>query len=43
VIAETAQASFRNGVLEITMQAAPAEASRGRTLEIQDGSEGENK
>jgi len=43
VIAESAQASFRNGVLEITMQAAPAEASRGRTLEIQDGSEGENK
>jgi HSP20 family protein len=41
VIAESAQASFRNGVLEITMQAPPAEASRGRRLEIQDGSEGD--
>ena len=40
VIAETAQASFRNGVLEVTMQAPPAEASRGRRLEIKDESQG---
>ena len=39
VIAETAQASFRNGVLEITMQAPPAEAARGRRLEIKDESQ----
>ncbi len=39
VIAESAQASFRNGVLEIDMQAPPAEASRGRRLEIKDESE----
>jgi HSP20 family protein len=43
VIAESAQASFRNGVLEISMQAAPAEASRGRKLEIQEASEGDQK
>ena len=43
VIAESAKASFRNGVLEISMQAAPAEASRGRRLEIQDASEGDQK
>lgn len=43
VIGESAQASFRDGVLEITMQAAPAEASRGRKLEIQDASQGEQK
>jgi HSP20 family protein len=36
VIAESAQASFRNGVLEVTMQAPPAEATRGRRLEIKD-------
>lgn len=40
VIAESAQASFRNGVLEITMQAPPAEAARGRRLEIKDESQG---
>jgi HSP20 family protein len=39
VIAESAQASFRNGVLEVTMQAPPAEASRGRRLEIKDESQ----
>jgi HSP20 family protein len=39
VIAETAQASFRNGVLEVTMQAPPAEATRGRRLEIKDESQ----
>lgn len=38
VIGESAQASFRDGVLEISMQAAPAEASRGRRLEIKDAS-----
>jgi HSP20 family protein len=38
VIAESAQASFNNGVLEISMQAPPAEASRGRRLEIKDAS-----
>ena len=44
VIAESARASFRNGVLEITMQAPPAEAARGRRLEITDESQtGGNK
>jgi HSP20 family protein len=43
VIAESANASFRDGVLEITMQAAPAEANRGRRLEIHEGSAGEQK
>lgn len=38
VIGESAEASFRNGVLEITMQAPPAEASRGRRLEIKEES-----
>jgi HSP20 family protein len=36
VIAESAEASFRDGVLEVKMQAPPAEASRGRRLEIKD-------
>jgi HSP20 family protein len=43
VISESAQASFRSGVLEVSMQAAPAEANRGRKLEIKDASEGEPK
>jgi HSP20 family protein len=44
VITESAQASFKSGVLEISMQAPPAEANRGRRLEIQDASEsGEKK
>src|SRR5262249_48243714 len=43
VIPETAQASFKNGVLEITMQAPPAEATRGRRLEIKDAPEGDKK
>ena len=43
VIGESAQASFRDGVLEVSMQAAPAEASRGRRVEIKDASEGEPK
>jgi HSP20 family protein len=34
VISESANATFRDGVLEVTMQAAPAEANRGRKLEI---------
>jgi HSP20 family protein len=34
VIAESADASFRDGVLEITMQAPPSEVSRTRRLEI---------
>lgn len=38
VIADSAKASFRDGVLEITMQAAPAEARRGRRLEITESS-----
>lgn len=40
VIAESAQASFRNGVLEISMQAPPAEATRGRRLEIKEEPQG---
>jgi HSP20 family protein len=33
-ISETAKASFRNGVLEVTMQAAPSGGGHGRRLEI---------
>jgi HSP20 family protein len=44
VIAESAKATFRDGVLEISMQAAPPEANRGRRLEVKDGSaEGQKK
>ena len=43
VITDSAQASFKNGVLEITMQAPPAEATRGRRLEIKEGSDGGNQ
>ena len=43
VITDSAQASFKNGVLEITMQAPPAEANRGRRLEIKEGSDGGNQ
>jgi HSP20 family protein len=39
VITESAQASFRNGVLEITIQAPPAETSHARQVEIKDESE----
>src|SRR5262249_41921404 len=39
VIGESAQANFKDGVLEISMQAPPAEATRGRRLEIKEGSE----
>jgi HSP20 family protein len=42
VITESAQASFNNGVLEISMQAPPAE-TRSRRLEIQEASEGGDK
>jgi len=41
VIGESANASFRDGVLEVTMQAAPSEANRGRKLEIKEGSQHE--
>lgn len=43
VIGESAQATFRDGILEISMQAPPAEAGRGRRLEIEDASQGEQK
>ena len=43
VITENAQATFRDGVLEITMPAAPAEVNRGRRLEIRDASQSEQK
>lgn len=39
VIGESAEASFRDGVLEITMQAPPQEVSRSRRLEIKEGTE----
>jgi HSP20 family protein len=42
-ISESAQATFKNGVLEISMQAPPAEASRGRRLEINEASDGGEK
>jgi len=43
VISDNAQASFKDGVLEITMPAPPAEASRGRRLEIKEGEGGTQK
>jgi len=36
VIAESAQATFKNGVLEIAVQAPPSDATRGRRLDIKD-------
>ncbi len=42
-IGESAQASFRDGILEVTMQAAPSQAGRGRRLEITDASESDRK
>jgi HSP20 family protein len=39
VIAESADASFRDGVLEVTMKAPPAEATRGRRIEVKDSPE----
>jgi HSP20 family protein len=38
VIADNAQANFRDGVLEISMPAPPSEANRGRRLEIKEAS-----
>jgi hypothetical protein len=38
VIAESAEARFRDGRLEIRMQAAPSETSRGRKVDIRDAS-----
>jgi HSP20 family protein len=35
-IADSAKATFKNGVLEITLQAPPREVSRGRRLEIKE-------
>jgi HSP20 family protein len=43
VISESAQATFRDGLLEITLQAPPAEANRGRRLEIEDASAGNQR
>ena len=43
VITDSAQASFKNGVLEISMQAPPAEATRGRRIEIKDAGESGGK
>jgi HSP20 family protein len=39
VITESAEATFRDGVLEISMQAPPAEATRGRKIEIKEAAE----
>jgi HSP20 family protein len=36
-IADSAKATFKNGVLEIVLQAPPQEVSRGRRLEISEG------
>ncbi len=38
-IADQAKASFKNGVLEVTMPAPPEQVSRGRRLEISEGEE----
>ena len=43
VITETAQASFKDGVLEVSMQVPPAEATRGRRLEIKESTEAGEK
>jgi HSP20 family protein len=43
VITENAQAVFRDGVLEVSMPAPPAEANRGRKLEIKEGEQQEKK
>ena len=42
VMADSAKATFKNGVLEIVMQAPPQEVRRGRRLEISEG-EGSNR
>lgn len=43
VITDSAKASFRDGVLEIHLQAPPDEVSRGRRVEISDTVEGGRK
>ena len=43
VMADQAKATFRNGVLEITIPAPPEQARRGRRLEIGEGSAGGNR
>lgn len=43
VISDSAKASFKDGVLEIQLQAPPSEVSRGRRVEISDAVEGEKK
>ena len=43
VIGESAQARFKDGLLEVTLQAPPAEANRGRRLEIEDASAGNER
>ena len=42
-IGESAKASFRDGILEVSMQAAPAETRHGRRLEIADAPESEQR
>lgn len=42
VMADSAKATFKNGVLEVVMQAPPQEVRRGRRLEISEG-EGSNR
>lgn len=43
VIAESAEATFRDGVLEIRIQAPPSEVTKARRLEIKEGTEKEKK
>lgn len=43
VIGDSAQASFKDGVLEVAMDAPPAEARRGRQIEIQEASAGQKQ
>ena len=38
-ISDSAKASFKNGVLEVVLQAPPHEVSRGRRIEITEGTE----
>jgi HSP20 family protein len=42
-IGESAEATFNNGVLEVTVQAPPAEANRGRKVEIKDASQNQDR
>ena len=42
-IGESAKATFRDGLLEVTMQAAPSDTRRGRRLEIEDPSTNEQR